>query len=349
MDAQTLFHPAALDSAYAWLCKQRLHYPADADIWQLRFHWHASKAPLLQRLRSGRYTFSPLQRVTKANGEVIHLWSSQDALVIKAMAVGLAQALNISPNCTHVKGHGGLKQTVARVQRQLPVYPFVMRTDVKGYYAAIDQVLLQQQIADRVSDPTLCNYLWQVIRRTVHDGGVYREIMRGISRGCPISPLLGALYLKGLDNALGTLPQSAGTFYTRYMDDIVILATSRWKLRRAISTLNQHFAALKLEQHPGKTFIGRTDKGFEFLGYRLSPRGLGVAEATLGRFVVRCRRLYEQEPGPTAGGSRLEDYVRRWLRWLQAGIANLTVSLMPFSVASLYRRWPLVQVSIKPA
>jgi len=46
--------------------------------------------------------------------------------------------------------------------------------------------------------------------------------------------LIPWLYLKGLDERPGALPQSAGVLYLRYMDDILILATSRWKLRRAI-------------------------------------------------------------------------------------------------------------------
>ena len=25
--------------AYQWLCQQRKHYPANADVWSFRFHW----------------------------------------------------------------------------------------------------------------------------------------------------------------------------------------------------------------------------------------------------------------------------------------------------------------------
>ncbi len=30
---------------------------------------------------------------------------------------------------------------------------------------------------------------------------------------------------------------------------------------------------IRLEKHPGKTLIGRIEKGFDFLGYHFSPRG----------------------------------------------------------------------------
>ena len=51
------------------------------------------------------------------------------------------------------------------------------------------------------------------------------------------------------------------------MDDILILAPSRWQLRRAIATMNGVLADLGLEQHPDKTTIGPVARGFDFLGY----------------------------------------------------------------------------------
>ncbi|MFI5453890.1 MAG: hypothetical protein ACHRXM_00400 [Isosphaerales bacterium] len=51
------------------------------------------------------------------------------------------------------------------------------------------------------------------------------------------------------------------------MDDWVILAPTRWKLRAAIRLVNQTLAELKVEQHPDKPFIGRVSRGFDFLGY----------------------------------------------------------------------------------
>ena len=58
---------------------------------------------------------------------------------------------------------------------------------------------------------------------------------------------MSALYLSPLDEALSSLP---GIKYFRYIDDWVILAESRWKLRRAVRLMNQVLAALSLEKHP---------------------------------------------------------------------------------------------------
>ena len=45
----------------------------------------------------------------------------------------------------------------------------------------------------------------------------------GISRGCPLSPILGAVYLKALDNEFET----KNAYYIREMDDILILSNMR--------------------------------------------------------------------------------------------------------------------------
>ena len=61
--------------------------------------------------------------------------------------------------------------------------------------------------------------------------------------------------------------------------------------------MNQVLGSLDLEKHHGKTFVGRVERGLDFLGYHFSPRGLSVADATLVKFVERAARLYEQEAG----------------------------------------------------
>ena len=62
--------------------------------------------------------------------------------------------------------------------------------------------------------------------------------------------------------------------YFRYMDDILILASTRWKLRKAIKLVNQTFNELGQEKHPDKTLIGRIGRGFDFLGYHFGIEGI---------------------------------------------------------------------------
>jgi len=176
------------------------------------------------------------------------------------------------------------------VQRRLPQFRFMLRTDVMDYYASLDHELLLEQLARRIKDRFLMNLPVQYLRRSVDDGGNYREVRRGIARGCALSPLIGAFYLKALDEAL----HRHGLYYVRYMDDIVVLAPTRWRLREAVRVLQQGFADLRLATHPDKTFIGRIERGFDFLGYRYSRGLLRLAAQTARHFGERLLRLYEQ-------------------------------------------------------
>jgi RNA-directed DNA polymerase len=111
------------------------------------------------------------------------------------------------------------------------------------------------------------------------------------------------------------------------MDDILIMAKTRWQMRRALKRLYALLAPLKLSLHPDKTFIGRIERGFDFLGYRFSHQPLQLAAVTVERFMARCHRLYEQQQKAPELGAVLGDYVTRWRRWAAAGLGELSLSL----------------------
>jgi CII-binding regulator of phage lambda lysogenization HflD len=249
------------------------------NIWDLRYRYPVIKTELLARINSGKYRFSTQQKIIKSTGQTIHLWGSQDALVKKLMANQLRASLALSTRCTHVKGHGGLKQTIVEVQNRLGDYRYVCKTDVKGFYESINQYRLMEMINDTVPDADLRHYLYQIIHRCVEFGGDFRDINQGISRGCPLSPLLGALYLTSLDNHFA----EKNLYYVRYMDDILILTRTRWQNRKAVRQLNQMLNQLTVEKHPDKTYIGKINNGFDFLGYHFNGSQLSVARKTVDK------------------------------------------------------------------
>ncbi len=307
-----------LESAYAWLCKRRQGYPCDADVWSFRRNWEQEKTRLKAELLEGSYRVSLLSRVTLKNQQEIDLWSARDALVLKALSLVLVKHLPISKNCAHIRGHGGAKGAVRQVLRHLPQHRFVLKTDVKSYYSSIDHFLVLDQLAHYIKDPRVLNLIGQYLGRCAERGGLYWEYTKGIALGCPLSPVLGAFFLKVLDEQIERL----GLFYVRYMDDILVLAPTRWWLRKAVKVLNRVFATLRLEKHPDKTFIGKIERGFDFLGYHFSPMGLRVATGTMVRFIEHAIRLYEQEPGEPCGPSRLGAYVKHWAAWAKGGLVE---------------------------
>jgi len=265
--------------------------------------WHTKSASMMKSFLRGAYRFEVQKKIPLASGETIALWASPDALVLKVLTFIMQAILkpHLSRNCYHLKGHGGLKKAVGEVMKYFALYGFFLRTDVRSYYDSIDHHTLMMRLSEYVRDRQILWYVWLFLRRTVEWGGLYQDVKRGISRGSSLSPLLGAFYLLVLDKRI----EKMDVKYFRYMDDILILAPTRWKLKAAIRVLNVTFYELKLEKHPDKTAMGRTQKGFDFLGYHFAPEGLSVADKTIETFLARAIRLCEQEPGEPYDSSRL--------------------------------------------
>ncbi len=234
------------------------------------------------------------------------------------MSLGLLRnRLNnaLSPHCRHIKGRGGLKGAVRELVRRVGAFRFVARFDIASYYNSMQHGTLMGLLDDAKVDRPLMNLVRQYLEipDLNHTG-------RGMVAGGALSPLLGALYLTPLDVAMERHIAAGRIHYVRYMDDMVILARTRWHLRAAIRTLIMVTHSLGLGLHQKKRFIGRIDKGFDFLGYQIHPsRRLRPSAESLRRLVVRAGRLYEQRDD----SRRLWRYVTRWTRWLWGGLDGL--------------------------
>jgi RNA-directed DNA polymerase len=116
-----------------------------------------------------------------------------------------------------------------------------------------------------------------------------------------------------------------GLLYVCFMDDILILAPTRWQLRDAVKVVNQILGMLRLKKHPDKTFIGRIERCFDFLGYHFRPAGLIVAKKMITNFIEKASRLYEQKRSAVLAATTLEMYVRLWLRWIGNALCETVV------------------------
>jgi len=385
-----------LDLAYQWLCQQRRDAHHNHDIWHLRWNWNGVRTKLLGQLAAGTYRLSPTRMVT-IDGDCFEVWSSRDSLVLKAVSIVLSRQWNglLSHRCFHLVGRGGAKAALREVMNQMhhtddhaqandreingsqtittsrparaasnvnfitkfPPPSFVFKSDVKSYYASMNHDILIGQLTQLIDDPLLLDLVCQYVRRTVVTDGIYTDVQQGIPLGCSLSPLMAAVYLKPLDEAM----EKTGLFYARFMDDWVVLAPTRWKLRKVVRITNRVLHRLRVDKHPDKTFVGRVVRGLEFLGYHLKPSlqtekadaqataedatalptnispqvdttqpvgmtvQLRMAKKTRQRFVSRVTRLYEQG---SIHQKMIEGYVRRWKQWATGGLGEFAKQLI---------------------
>ncbi|MEH4266357.1 reverse transcriptase domain-containing protein [Klebsiella aerogenes] len=289
---------------------------------------------LTDQVLRGDWRLSPLSLHGQQDNRKA-VWGAQDALVLKWTALSLQPLLPLHRACEHVKGHGGGKQSVATLHDLLTQperdrhaawrddtyhgdgekktaasagadvgyhcpenrpdtrgYRWVCRTDIRGYYRNIRKETLLKQVSQHVDSPVLLDLVRQYVHYTVEDGGVFHTPEKGISRGCPLSPLMGALHLYEMDEHFA---KQKHIHYARYMDVIIILAKSRWSLRRHTKRLMQWFSEYGFEAHPDKTQIGRTEKGFDWMGAWLTHEGVtDIAPRAKANHREKVRRLYER-------------------------------------------------------
>ena len=128
-----------LETASTWLCTRRRDYPPEADCWRLWREWPVEKARVQAELLEGTYDIGLVSQVTRRDGTTVELWSARDAVVLKALALVLADRLPASSRCYHLGGHGGAKAAVRDALDHLPSHQFVLKTDVKAYYASMER------------------------------------------------------------------------------------------------------------------------------------------------------------------------------------------------------------------
>ena len=229
-------------------------------------------------------------------------WSAGDKRVISQAKETLSGELTgkLSTYCTHVKHHGGVKKSLRLLTWVIPEFRYAARFDVARYYESIDHDVLLSQLekmqVSQHSHDIVQQYLALPDRR---------NFGKGMIAGGSLSPLLGAVLLTPLDKTMEVEIRTGRVWYIRYMDDFVVLAKTRHQFRKAIKQVHAVMRQLKLTLHKEqKCFIGKTESGFDFLGYQVNPRQqLHPSTESIKRLTHRYRRLYEQGVSLNGSGS----------------------------------------------
>lgn len=138
---------------------------------------------------------------------------------------------------------------------------WVLKCDVRKFFASIDQEHLLAILAKRIPDSDVLWLLGQVVR-SFHST---REGV-GLPLGNLTSQLLVNIYMNELDQFVKHGLRARA--YVRYADDFVLLSADRAELELALPRIRAFlWDELRLELHPDKVSIRTFASGVDFLGW----------------------------------------------------------------------------------
>jgi retron-type reverse transcriptase len=196
-----------------------------------------------------------------------------------------------------LKGKGSHRAAL-RYQKFSARYRYALKIDIRRYFPSIDHEILKGQLRRRFREEKLHRLLAAIIDQ-VKVPEPHHSYFRGDDlfapqsrpKGLPIgnltSQLFANLYLDDFDH---WVKESLGArAYLRFVDDFVLLASSKAQLEDWRERIEQHLAGLRLKIHRSKSVIRRISEGLPFLGYVIWPSRIRIRGEAVRRFRRRMR------------------------------------------------------------
>ncbi|MFA6278797.1 MAG: reverse transcriptase/maturase family protein [Candidatus Paceibacterota bacterium] len=166
---------------------------------------------------------------------------------------------------------------------------WVLKCDIRKFFASIDQEILMEIISTYISDKRICVLIQNII--TSFNSCATRK---GLPLGNLTSQLLVNIYMGEFDQFVKH--KLKVKYYIRYADDFVILSANKNYLLRVLPYMEAFLHdQLKLSLHPDKVFIRTLASGIDFLGWMHRPNYRVLRTATKNR-MFRTIKKSEGKP-----------------------------------------------------
>jgi RNA-directed DNA polymerase len=258
------------------------------DVQEFSRHLMAHVLILYEELATKRYNHGGYHafRINDPKPRDIHKAHVRDRLVHHALYRMLYPVFDRifiadSYSCRIGKGtHKALqrfRQFAGKVSRNNTRTCWVLKCDIRKFFASIDHAVLFSILRARVSDEKTLALLANII-----ESFSSTEPGKGLPLGNLTSQLLVNVYMNEFDHfAKHTLKAK---YYIRYADDFVILSNNREWLIELLPSIEEFLGTrLALSLHPKKVSIRTLASGVDFLGWVHFPRHRVLRTATKRR------------------------------------------------------------------
>jgi RNA-directed DNA polymerase len=200
----------------------------------------------------------------------------QHALCAELMPILEFDAVPESFACRRGKGSHAAMQWVQRLTQK---FNYVLKLDVRRFFATVDHEVLKRLLFRRIHEAPL-RWLTSLF---VDAGAPGLPTGKGLPIGNLTSQYFANFYLGPLDRLVKRRLRSAG--YCRYMDDLLLFSNSKADLWRHLEVIEE-FAKVRLclVLRPEVTLVCPVSQGVPFLGYRVWPHHTRLDGTRLRRF-----------------------------------------------------------------
>lgn len=158
---------------------------------------------------------------------------------------------------------------------------WVLKCDIRKFFASINQDILIDILKRRISDDSVL-WLLNTIIHSFHS----TEPGKGLPLGNLTSQLLVNIYMNEFDQFMKH--ELRVKYYIRYVDDFVVFSEDKTYLESLIIQIGKFLREqLKLNLHPQKVFIKTLASGMDFLGWVHFPDHRTLRTATRRRMMKR--------------------------------------------------------------
>lgn len=266
----------------------------------------AVSALVSRKTRGGTYRFTSYRQLLISKGasrfpRIISIPTARDRIVLKSMASLIESVFPVS--------RGKVPQAkVAELQRALKSNRFdgFVRLDIENFYPTISHEAVMNMVRQKIRKPEILALIQDAIATpTLADQAPRSDARaaRGVPQGLPISNLLAEIAMQEVDGKFGN---DTGTFYLRYVDDIIILCNQN-QAEKICDEVVAACRAISLTVHdpkiPGsKSSLGLVSGSIDYLGYVFSPTKISVRPESVSNLKASIARVFTRYKYEVAGG-----------------------------------------------
>jgi retron-type reverse transcriptase len=251
-------------------------------------------------LKNKTYKHGPYQhfKISDPKSRDIHKATVRDRLVHHALYRILypyfdTKFIYDSYSCRLGKGthraNNRLRDFVRTVSKNNTKQCFILKCDIKKFFASIDHSVLVSILQKQIQDIDIIDLLQNII-----DSFNSGKVGAGLPLGNLTSQLLVNVYMNEFDQ--GIKHEMKIKYYIRYADDFVILHRDKNELIELILKMGAFLKEqLKLTLHPDKVYIKTFASGIDFLGWVHFPNHKVLRTTTKKRMFKKLEISRENE------------------------------------------------------